>query len=96
MSHPRPSTRACILYSRPRPGAWCLRLTETICDDPSFFATIQDGNRSMHAENVVTSSNTLFVVSFSRICLVVLVVPVVAELSFYGYRISLHFFRELE
>jgi hypothetical protein len=50
----------------------------------------------MHAKNVVTSSNTLFVVSFSRICLVVLVVPVVAELSFYGYRIFLHFFRELE
>jgi hypothetical protein len=50
----------------------------------------------MHAENVVTSSNTLFVVSFSPICLVVLVVSIVAELLFYGYRISLHFFREPE
>jgi hypothetical protein len=50
----------------------------------------------MHAENIVISSNTLFVVSFSRICLVVLVVLVVAELSFNAYRISLHFFRELE
>jgi hypothetical protein len=50
----------------------------------------------MHAENVVTSLNILSVVSFSRICLVVLVVLVVAALSFYGYRISLQFFRELE
>jgi hypothetical protein len=74
----------------------CLRLTKTICDDPFFFATIQDGNRIMHAENVVTSLNILSLVSFSRICLVVLVVLVVAALSFYGYRISLHFFTELE
>jgi hypothetical protein len=50
----------------------------------------------MHSENVVTSSNILFVVSFSRICLVVLVVPLVAELSYYGYCISIYFFRELE